>query len=321
MSLSHAKNCEILHQKMLRLTKQHRLTEAELLDHLQEADRLKLFLVRGHSSLFKYVSDELGFSDSVTSNMIAVARKAMEIPKMKEEIRNGNLGIAKLRKVCPVIDQENQKEWIDIANTSSSRDLEMQVASRKENHIPKASVRAVAKDTLRLSLDISTEARQKLDQLKDILVTKRGRVATKRGRDCSLQEVLDFALETTLEKHDPMRKAERSEKRKVAKSGPQKEQSQGQGDVQSKPTCPRTGKSKRKSIPQKLVDLINRRDKRRCTYVGALGQRCTQTRWLHYHHHIPVAQGGSNHEDNLKTLCDGHHRLVHLEMSHQERGR
>ena len=238
----------------------------------------------------------------------------MGIPKMKEEIRNGNLGIAKLRKVCPVIDQENQKEWIDIANTSSSRDLEMQVASRKENHIPKASVRAVAKDTLRLSLDISTEARQKLDQLRDILVTK-------RGRDCSLQEVLDFALETTLEKHDPMRKAERSEKRKVAKSGTQKEQSQGQGDVQSKPTCPRTGKSKRKSIPQKLVDLINRRDKRRCTYVGALGQRCTQTRWLHYHHHIPVAQGGSNHEDNLKTLCDGHHRLVHLEMSHQERGR
>ncbi len=319
MSLSHAKRCEVLHQKITNLTKQSRRVEAELLDHLQEADRLKLYLVRGHGSLFRYVADELGYSDSVTSNMIAVARKAMEIPKMKEEIRNGNLGIAKLRKVCRVIDKENQEEWIDAANTNSSRNLEMKVASCTENYVPKASVRAVAKDTLRLSLDISTESREKLDKLRDILHQK--------TRDCSLQEVLDFALETTLDKHDPLRKAERSEKRKASrpeapkkKSGIQGE-SQSQATAQDKATCPVTGKSKRKPLAKNIVDMINRRDKRQCTYVGSRGNRCTQTSWLHYHHLIPVAKGGSNHPDNLKTYCSRHHRLIHFEMSRdQERG-
>jgi len=296
---------EVLHQKIVGLAKQHRRVEAELLDHLQEADRTRLYLHRGHGSLFRYVADELGFSDPVTSNMIAVARKAMEIPKMKEEIRKGNLGIAKLRKVCRVIDKENQDVWIDTASTSSTRDLELKVAECNENHVPKASVRAIAKNTLRLSLDISSESREKLDQLRDIL-------ASKKGRDCTLQEVLDFALEATLDKHDPIRKAERSEKRKAKNNEIPSEPNENEKNTpEVKSTCHVTYRPRRKSLPQHVVNQVNSRDKRRCTYVGPGSKRCTQTRWLHFHHVLPVSKGGTNHPDNLATVCNRHHRLIH----------
>ncbi len=305
MNLSPSKEHDLLHRKLLSLSKQHRRVEAEILDHLQEADRTRLYLIYGHASLFRYVADELGYSDSVTSNMIAVARKTMEVPRIKEEIRKGNLGIAKLRKVVPVIDQENQDEWIDTANTSSSRELELKVAEQRENYVPKASVRAVAKDTLRLSLDISLDSREKLDQLRDIL-------STKKGRDCTLQEVFDFALETTLDKVDPIRKAKRSEKRKAKKSEPvENETTTEQKPPAQKSTYPRTHSSRRKSLPQRVVDQINSRDKRRCVYMGPGGKRCTQTRWLHFHHVLPVSKGGANHPNNLVTICSRHHSLIH----------
>jgi len=94
MNLSPSKEHDLLHRKLLSLSKQHRRVEAEILDHLQEAEQ-------------------------------------------------------------------------------------------REDYVPKASVRAVAKNTLRLSLDISTESRQKLDQLRDILSTKKGRDCTQRKTNVS----------------------------------------------------------------------------------------------------------------------------------------
>ncbi|MBT3785914.1 DUF222 domain-containing protein, partial [bacterium] len=106
-----------LHNRILCLARLHRRTEARLIDHLQEAEKCRLFLHRGHSSLFRYVCDELGFSEAMTSNLITVARKVREIPELKEEIRKGNLSVSKLRKVCPVIDEKNQQEWIEAVKT------------------------------------------------------------------------------------------------------------------------------------------------------------------------------------------------------------
>ena len=264
--------CEALHQKIAHLARKHRLIEAELLDHLQQAEKMRLHLYRGHSSLFRYVVDELGFSDAVASNLITVARKALEVPEIKEEVRKGNLGISKLRKLCPVIDIENQKEWIQAAKTSSSREIEMKVASIKETHTPVANLRPVAKNTLRLSLDISDEAEQKLLRLKDLL-------STKKGRDCTLQEVLDFALETAIEKHDPVRKAKRTEKRKEKKVLQEKELNsmvvkspplniENQESIHVGPARPGTRSRSRRALPQSTVDAINRRDEAQCTYVG-----------------------------------------------------
>ena len=307
--------CEALHQKIAHLARKHRLIEAELLDHLQEAEKMRLHLYRGHSSLFRYVVDELGFSDAVASNLITVARKALEVPEIKEEVRKGNLGISKLRKLCPVIDIENQKEWIQAAKTSSSREIEMKVASIKETHTPVANLRPVAKNTLRLSLDISDEAEQKLLRLKDLL-------STKKGRDCTLQEVLDFALETTIEKVDPIRKAKRAKKRgekktkqekelnsKVSKSPPMNKENQESIHVGK--ARPGTRSGSRKALPKSTVDAINRRDEAQCTYVASNSKRCTQTRWLDFHHVLEHSKGGSDDLQNLVTLCHAHHRLLH----------
>ena len=324
-----------LHEEIVGIVGEHHSIEARLIDHLQRAERIKLPQHRGQTSLFRYVVDELGYSESVAYNLITVARKAREIPAMKEEIRKGNLSVSKLRKVCPVINKENQGKWIEDAKTNNTRELEMKVASEKTDHVKRASLRAVARDTLRLSLDISSESRDKLERLKDVLCSK-------KGRDCPLQEVLDFALETAIEKHDPVCKAKRANKRRQKKaesvraqtsSSTCDEKSSQQTKHSARGACPVTGESKelemgngegeklalpgrrggnqRKPIPASVLHEVRKRDRGQCTFKDMLGRRCTHSRWIHLHHIVPVSQGGDDQATNLRTLCSNHHRIVH----------
>ena len=61
-----SENLEQLHNQIVFQAKEHRKAEARLIDLLQRADQTRLYLHRGHASLFRYVCDELGYSESVT---------------------------------------------------------------------------------------------------------------------------------------------------------------------------------------------------------------------------------------------------------------
>ena len=48
------------------------------------------------------------------------------------------------------------------------------------------------------------------------------------------------------------------------------------------------------------------RDFQRCTVPG-----CRSHRFLDLHHIVAREEGGTDADDNLTTLCAGHHRLLH----------
>lgn len=65
-------------------------------------------------------------------------------------------------------------------------------------------------------------------------------------------------------------------------------------------------------IRQKVID----RDGNICTYDGCNRTECTDGRSLHVHHILPFVQFDNrqkaNQMDNLRTLCDEHHRAVEV---------
>lgn len=63
------------------------------------------------------------------------------------------------------------------------------------------------------------------------------------------------------------------------------------------------------------VHQVNLRDHRKCRQTLENGERCNEDRWIDYHHIIPRRNGGSNHPDNLITLCRFHHDLIHRHES------
>jgi hypothetical protein len=308
---------ENLHQKLVKSAGDYHVSQARILDHLQDAERVKRHLYRGFPSMFDYVTKEIGLSESCAQNFINVARKALEVRELKEGVRRGDFGISKARKVTSVLKRCNQKEWLDDLKNKSTCEIERKVASNTDNPKPRESLKPIAKNTAKLTLDIDDELVEMLNQLKDL-------TASRVQGACTTQVAIKLAVKEFIKRHDPVKKAERAKKRgwkcddteksrhtqpisEVPPPNPRQENPKKCGTVHV------NGKSKRKrgSIPASVLHKVYERDGGQCVYQGKSGVRCRKKRYIHLHHQIPVAQGGKHHPDNLITLCSSHHRFLH----------
>jgi 5-methylcytosine-specific restriction endonuclease McrA len=114
--------------------------------------------------------------------------------------------------------------------------------------------------------------------------------------ELSFETVFRELLKEFIERHAPRAKQARREQRAANRPAV----------VPAKPS-PRT--SGRPPIPARTRDAVFARDNSQCTYVGAGGRRCGETRRLHVDHVIPVAHGGTHDAANLRLLCAQHNQL------------
>lgn len=63
--------------------------------------------------------------------------------------------------------------------------------------------------------------------------------------------------------------------------------------------------SRRETIPPSIRREVLERDEHTCANVPCPNEA------THVHHIVPVSRGGSNHPDNLISLCKECHRKVH----------
>jgi 5-methylcytosine-specific restriction endonuclease McrA len=114
-------------------------------------------------------------------------------------------------------------------------------------------------------------------------------------RDLSYEAVLEAALDEFLKDHDPEERKKRREERKE------------KARVAEQSSSGRTETSR--YISKATRDAVFARDKGRCAYIGANGERCSATHHLQVDHVIPYARGGTNAVDNLRLLCERHNKL------------
>lgn len=318
-------NIQEIHDRAVDAASRYRKAEAELIEILQQAEQHRVFLAKGHSSLFLYVVKELGLSESVAFNLIAVARKAREIPELKTEIQNGTITLSNARKIVPILSKENKSEWLAKARELSHRQLEKEVVKIRPQLATPERATYVTPSRVRLELGLSEKDMLKLRRVQDLFCQSRQRPVT-------LEEVLVALTQDFLRRHDPLERAKRHQVRKgLRKVEPDysKESIDESASRQSLPESVKTpvalqvehapmGAKRgshaihvRKPISAELLHRINLRDERRCAFTNPKGERCKQTRWIEIHHKIPVSQGGMNASENLTTLCSAHHGWVH----------
>ena len=258
---------------------------------LQEIDAERGYLDFDHTSLFAYAVSELKLSESTALNFINVARKAVHVPALKQEIADGSLGVATARKIVPVLTPDNQDEWIEKAKTLTTRNLEKEVARIAPQAAQPERVRYVSENRLNLSLSLDEKNLEALKRVQDL-------ESQRLERAVSLEETLAAMSAFYLEKKDPVEKAKRIE----AKTGPQASDVTGQA---------RQPAFRRRPLPAALEWQVLLRDGGQCTHKGAKGLRCTQRRWLQVHHIQLLSEGGADRLENLTTLCFAHHRMQH----------
>jgi hypothetical protein len=249
--------------------------EARLVAIIQEVDDEFVWERLEFSSLHVYCVERLNLSDAYAYAFTAVARKSKAVPFLKEAVAQGTLTVSQAKRITRVIKPENAATWIHTAATVKQKELEKLVNLESPSPSPSGRMKRIGGEMSELRLVIPEKIREKLIRLMDV-------------RGATMLDALDFALEQTLERHDPLRKAARNI---------------------GKPTTLKSSSSRK--APAAVEHARHLRDQGQCTHVRPDGGRCENRRFTQGHHVKHVAHGGSNTLGNLITLCSSHHRALH----------
>ena len=304
---------QALHDEAIEVCERITRDQASLIEILQQIDRVKLYKKFQRSSLFQYAVHELKLSESVAYCFINVARKAREISSLNEAIRNRSLSVSKAGRIVSALTQENSGGLVEFAMAHSCEKIDREVAKLNPKSGSGDKVKFLSEDLVQVTVTISKAAFANLKRA-EALAAQKGKKFSGRGG------VVELSLSEYVERHDPVKKAERALTKKL-KVRVQEEESEvmsinqvapgGESKLFSKLCINRVFHSARVRLTADQKHGVFARDHGQCTHINLHGERCTNDRYLHVHHIIPVSQGGDNDPNNLTTLCSSHHDLVH----------
>jgi 5-methylcytosine-specific restriction endonuclease McrA len=280
-----------LHQKTLTAAQDYQRTERELFRCLLDVDRYKVYLSVGATSLFEYAVKTLSLTEPVAYNFVSVVKKSREVPELKQQVESGELSISKARKLVSIIKPENQAELLAFTRKATYRDIEKKIAELSPKK-GESRLKPSGHEEETLHLTVPSEVANNFRRAQDLL-------SSRRRRNVDFAECFAEIVHEFLCRMDPLEKAKRFG---VTPKSIRRATKKVEGSVR-----------RRKSVPTaatlRQVDL---RDEGQCTHITDGGERCSQRRWLHVHHIRSKVFGGGNELENLKTLCQAHHRMVHI---------
>ena len=290
-----------LDDKAKGLARDYLHTEGELLLVLMEMRRQKAFAVLNYTGVFDYCERALKLSRMQSFYFKSVADKAIEVPQIKAAITSGKLTLSQARRIVPVITKSNQSEWIEKASTLPQKVLEKAVTVANPKPHVQERLKPVTPTLSELRIAVDEQTQKNLQRLKDLLSQKTGQPAT-------LAEVIAWAAEVCRDRHDPVRRAERMQKKTQATTV----------GTSTKVSFKAGNSPGRAPIPAAIRHAVMARDQGQCTHRGSDGNRCQSRRWIDFHHPHEVAKGGKHTVENLRLLCKAHHRLSHATGSGQQ---
>ncbi len=95
MDLRRLKDQELLSQTK-KLVQSEREILTQMLHHLKEVERRKLFSELGYQSLFEYAVKELGYSEGQAGRRLQAMRLIKEFPDIEEKISSGTLNLSNI---------------------------------------------------------------------------------------------------------------------------------------------------------------------------------------------------------------------------------
>lgn len=175
MNLNHLTD-KVLLADTKQLAQEYRSVTTKLLHHLREIEARYLYAELGYSSLFNYVVQELGFSESSASRRIKTARLLSELPELEKKIEAGELTLTNLSKVvdafklAKITDIEFKKEVIATIENTSTRTCEKTLLDiTGANKPPVQEIKPLTKTTTLLSVTLTDEELKIYQDLKGLV--------------------------------------------------------------------------------------------------------------------------------------------------------
>lgn len=101
--------------RLSNLLKQSRRVESELVAHISEVDRRRLYARVASPSMFAYCTEVLHLSESEAYLRIMVARAAREHPILLEMLGDGRFHLSGIAKMAPHLTEANRETLLERA--------------------------------------------------------------------------------------------------------------------------------------------------------------------------------------------------------------
>jgi hypothetical protein len=250
---------------------------AEVLRHLREVEERRLYLTRGHSSMFAFCTEALGYSEAEAHIRIQAMRLMRSVPALETKIETGAISLSVAAKAQSCFRRENvsalqKREILEQLTGCSTREAERQLAGFFPQSAPAEKEKPLSKDLTRIEFTATSEQLAKFHKLKNLLAHQNF-----EGRyDLLFEKLADMAL-TQLEP-----KSLRAR------------------DVQNRHS---------RYIPRARRLRIREKAQGQCQYIDEVtGRRCSSQHGLQIDHILEHSKGGLNAEENLRLLCGAHNR-------------
>jgi hypothetical protein len=346
---------EELLRRLADLLGRSRRVEADLVAHIGEVDRRRLFSREACPSMFTYCTEVLHLSEHEAYLRIAVARAAREHPMLLVLLAEGRLHLAGIAKLAPHLTRENRDALLERAVHRSKREIEellAELAPRPDapalmRKLPERPVRPLAlgpdrapapaaepapvlgsDPAVELGPDLVPEAVSRVARVEPSPRSSPPQAAVIQPLAPARYRVQFTAGSALHDKLERLRALMRSEvpdgdlaaiiEKAVAEKLERLEaRRHGATKAPRKDLRATDTSPSSRHIPAAVRRAVWERDGGRCRYVDAAGRRCSERRRLEYHHRRPFGLGGDRSPLNICLMCRAHNRY----MAEQDYGR
>lgn len=316
-----------LMRRLAGLVHAERHAVVDVIEHLVEVERRRLYLSLGVPSLYRYCIQKLGYDEHAALKRHRVAKLALRLPQVLDELRAGTMHLTGLFLLSTHLREDNAATLLGDARGKSRRQIEQLIARwfprpdvppRLEPLGPEVSKRVDAEQTPTCSR-AGEPVRSRLDPLSPsrlrVEFTARAETYGKieKARELlshalpsgDLGELFERALDALIEQ-ETRKRFGAGKARKVRELKPGS-----------------------RHVPVVIQRAVWERDESQCTFVDGEGRRCAERRFLTLEHRTPFALGGQPTAENLCLLCGAHNLqsarqvfgAVHIEAKIRERTR
>ncbi len=322
MNLQHLSDQELWTQTQNIVTQERKHT-TDLIWHLKEVSKRKLYLERGFSSLYNYVTEGLKYTPASAMRRIKAMKLLRTLPKkaqkkVEESLNTGKVSLSNVSSLQSFLEKEKKdftpeakQELFNKIEGKSQEECQKFLFSISDNPeiLPQERSRIVSATKTELKLTVEEKLMQNIQRLKELTAHK--------NPNPTFAEIFEMSTEYMLNQIDPERKHKKvKEKKNETQAQNFAAKSPNSGNI--KEINLETQNTHQKDVPKNTPPLseatikraVHKRDHYMCTFKDPLtGKICGCKYGLELDHILPVAIGGETTIDNLRVRCKPHNFL------------
>ena len=291
-------------EKLKELVASERKITAEIIEHIQEIDRKKIYLQLGYPTLFSFLTEDIGYSSSAAQRRIEAARILTSVPEMKHEIKSGNLNLSQVALVAQSVRQKEKENPLVPINAEDKKVLLMSIKNQSyessqkiicqklDLEIKSFDRKTVQKDeSVRLEITFTKEQMEAFTKVKSLM--------SHVNPSATVAEVFEHLAKDFLKRKDLGGNNGVINSSDSVGNSTNTKQRNAESAI--------TTTNKRKSLSVNIKRIVWTRDRGQCQHLNlTTGKRCGSTHLLEIDHVKRLRHGGGDHPQNLRLLCKAH---------------